>query len=366
MHTGTGFSESLLSLGVTGSFITYGVGQIISGIIGDHISPKRLVTYGLILTVAMNALLPFCASPYLMAGVWCVNGFAQSFMWPPLVRLMTTLLTADDYKSATAKISWGGNIGTVIIYLVSPILISYLGWRSVFWGAALCGLIMILVWNKWSYEIGVQKREKSDVQKSNEKKYKLFTPLMIVIMLAIIFQGMLRDGVATWMPSYIKDSYNLGDAVSILTGVVLPIFSILCIQAITKLYIKVFTNPVACATLFFGIGALASIGIYFLSGVSIISSVGLFAILSGSMHGVNVMLICMIPQFFEKSGKVSTVSGIINSCTYVGSAISTYGIALLSEKLGWGFTLISWITIAVMGTVLCVVCIKPFKKRFSI
>ena len=216
-----------------------------------------------------------------------------------------------------------------------------------------------------SYEIGVQRREKASGQVSADKKYKLFVPLMIFIMIAIILQGSLRDGVATWMPSYIKDSYNLGDSVSILTGVVLPVFSILCIQLITKVYVKIFTNPISCAALFFGIGAISSVGIYFLSGVSIVSSVLLFSILSGSMHGVNLMLVCMIPQFFEKSGRVSTISGIINSCTYIGSAISTYGIALLSEKLGWGFTLISWIAIAVLGTALCMVCIKAFKKRFA-
>ena len=97
----------------------------------------------------------------------------------------------------------------------------------------------------------------------------------------------------------------------------------------------------------------------------IISSVVLFAILSGSMHGVNTMLICMIPQFFEKSGKVSTVSGVINSCTYIGSAISTYGIALLSEQKGWSFTLGSWIAIAVLGTLICAFCIKAFGKKFK-
>ena len=40
MVEATGFSKSALSMAVTGSFITYGVGQIISGIIGDRISPK--------------------------------------------------------------------------------------------------------------------------------------------------------------------------------------------------------------------------------------------------------------------------------------------------------------------------------------
>lgn len=365
MVEATGFTKSALSMAVTGSFITYGVGQIISGIIGDRISPKRLVTYGLILTVCMNVLLPFCNSPYLMLGVWCINGFAQSFMWPPIVRLMTALLSTKDYKEATAKVSWGSSIGTILVYLLSPVLISWLGWKSVFWFSAGIGFIAIFVWNKFSYEIGVQKRGKSPIPVSKEKKYRLFTPLMIAVMLGIILQGALRDGITTWMPSYIKDTYNLGNEISILTGVVLPIFSILCFQVATRLYVKKITNPLSCAALFFGIGAASSVGIYFLTGTSALCSVLLSAILTGCMHGVNLMLICMIPQFFEKSGKVSTVSGVLNSCTYIGSAASTYGIALLSEAWGWDFTLFSWLLIAVAGTVVCVVCAKPWAKRFD-
>ena len=36
----TGISSSLLSLALTGSFITYGVGQLVSGYFGDRIQPK--------------------------------------------------------------------------------------------------------------------------------------------------------------------------------------------------------------------------------------------------------------------------------------------------------------------------------------
>ena len=76
------------------------------------------------------------------------------------------------------------------------------------------------------------------------------------------------------------------------------------------------------------------------------------------------MLICMVPNFFRQSGKVSTVSGVLNCCTYIGSSVSTYGVALLSEKLGWGFTLTVWLGIALAGTLICILCIKPWKKRF--
>ena len=365
MESATGFSKSLLSMALTGSFITYGVGQIISGIIGDRFSPKKLVSYGLCITVLMNILIPLCQNPYQMLGVWCVNGFAQSFMWPPLVRLMTTLLTAEDYKKTTAKVSWGSSFGTIAVYLLAPILISLLGWKSVFWVSALCGFIMIFVWNKFSYEIGVQKREVSKKESSVDKKYNLFTPLMLFIMIAIILQGSLRDGITTWMPSYIKDTYSLGNEISILTGVVLPIFSILCFQIATKLYVKTITNPITCASLFFGIGVISATGINFFTGASAIGSVVLSAILTGSMHGVNLMLVCMVPQFFEKSGKVSTVSGVINSCTYIGSAISTYGIAVLTEKSGWNITLLIWALIAALGTLICLICKDFWRKRFN-
>ena len=39
METATAISRELLSLALTGSFITYGVGQIISGVLGDRVSP---------------------------------------------------------------------------------------------------------------------------------------------------------------------------------------------------------------------------------------------------------------------------------------------------------------------------------------
>lgn len=365
METATGISKSMLSMALTGSFITYGTGQVISGIIGDRISPKRLVSIGLCVTVLMNLAIPFSESPYLMLAVWCINGFAQSLMWPPLVRLMTTLLSAEDYKNAATKVSWGSSFGTIAVYLLSPVLISISGWKSVFFFSALLGLVMIFIWNKFSYEIGIKKREKQEVGVDNSKKYRLLTPLMLFVLFAIVLQGMLRDGVTTWMPSYIKDTYNLGNTISILTGVVLPVFSIFCFGIATKLYQKVFTNPITCAWLFFFVGTASALGIYILAGKSAILSILCSAILTGSMHGVNLMLVCMIPPYFEKSGRVSTVSGIINSCTYIGSAISTYGIAILSEKLGWNFTVLVWIIIAAFGALICFLCKSKWKRRFA-
>ena len=70
-------------------------------------------------------------------------------------------------------------------------------------------------------------------------------------------------------------------------------------------------------------------------------------------------------MYFKKYGNVSTVSGVINSCTYIGSALSTYGVALLSEVYGWNFTIFVWATIALSGTGICFAVSKAWKLKFG-
>lgn len=362
--TDTGFSKSSLSMAVTGSFITYGAGQIVSGIIGDQISPKKLISAGLSVTLLMNLLMILCANPWQMLAVWCINGFAQSFMWPPMVRLMAVLVSHEDYKSVSTKVSWGSSFGTMAIYLVAPILISISGWRSIFVFSAISAAAMIFAWNRFCPEIQTKTATASGVKKERSKS-PLFTPVMLCIMMAIILMGMLRDGVTTWMPSYITETYHVSNAISILTCVVLPIFGILCYHAANKLYSKRFSNPITCAALFFGVGAAAAAVLILATGMTPTLSVLFSGILTGCMHGVNLMLIAMVPAYFVRYGNVSTASGVLNACTYIGSAAFTYGVALLSEQLGWSFTLWIWLGIAVAGTVICICCIRPWNKTFS-
>lgn len=362
MEQATGIGRELLSLSLTGSFCTYGIGQIVCGIAVDKVSPKKMITLGLRLTSLMNVLLPMCKSPYSMLAVWCINGFAQSMMWPPIVKMMSGMLTEEAYKKAAVIVSWGSSVGTILVYLLSPLVISAVGWKWVFWMAALIGVIVGILWQRFSYQPVAVSETK---QKETGKIRVLFTPLMIGVMAAIILQGMLRDGVTTWMPTYIIETYSWSTASSILTGVILPVFSIICFQIAARLHRKVFPNPLQCAAAFFGMGLLMSLVLYAATGKNAVISILMAALLTGSMHGVNLMLISMIPNYFKRYGLTGTASGVLNSCTYVGSAISTYGVAVLSREMGWKPTILIWIAIAVMGTVLCLCSIGSFKKQFS-
>ena len=65
------------------------------------------------------------------------------------------------------------------------------------------------------------------------------------------------------------------------------------------------------------------------------------------------------------AGIVSTVAGLLNSATYVGVAISGYGVAVYSEAFGWHATVIAWLVIAAVGTLALVLCLARWKRFIS-
>lgn len=356
-----GIQKSLASLALTASAVTYGFGQLISGFLGDRINPKKLIFIGLLTTISMNFLIPFCRTPYQMAAAWSINGLAQAFMWPPIVRIMTELFTAEDYKKSCALISCGSSIGTIIVYALAPVCIYISGWKSIFFCSAVIAVIMSVVWMKKCPNVSVSKPA---VLKDKNTGFKFNTKIigiLSVTMLIIILQGILRDGVSTWMPSYITETFKLDNKISILTGVFLPLFSIAVVQLTIFLYKKI-PSEFTLTGLMFGAGVISAFALYATDNTSAVISVLFAAILSGSMHGVNTMMTCMIPPYFGKYGNISFMAGLLNFCTYIGSAASGFGLALFSESFGWHNTLLLWSAIALGGCMLCFSVTKIWNK----
>lgn len=347
-----GLNRSAAALALTASAVTYGIGQLISGFLGDKINPKKLIFCGLIVTMLMNLVIPICRNTAQMAVIWGINGLSQAFMWPPLVRLMTVLLNKEDYKVTCTYVSWGASLGTIAVYAFSPIIIHALGWRFVFVAAALCAAIMAAVWAVKCPDVENVTENRKDKAGKTPPRGLFF--IIGMIMLAIALQGVLRDGVTTWMPSYVAETFNMNSTSAILTGVILPIFSIITVQLVSFIYRRIVKNEVFLAGIWFAVGFASAAALYLTNGASVAMSVVFAAILEGSMHGVNIMMTTMLPPYFGKYGRISLISGTLNFSSYIGSAVSGVGLAAVSEKYGWNGTLLLWGIIAFAGAVICV------------
>ncbi len=373
-----GVEKSAASIITVSLFIFYGVGQLLSGWLGDKFSPRKILTTGLVLTTAVNAVMPFLgANITVMAVAWAINGIAQAFMWPPMVKIMTSRFTAEVYETAVVKVTLGSAAGTMLIYVLAAAFIKLFGdWRSIFYFASVCGLLMAVVW-----ETVVSKIEKNadmygeeiitealteEASAKNVKKDRKFNPFtmspIIIIMIAVVLQGMLRDGVESWMPSYLSEGYGIETSGAILSSVILPILTMVCVKVTSFIHIRFFKNELTCSAVLFFAGVVSSLLLFFVHGKIALPAIVLVALVSSAMHGVNLILIGIIPQKYEKYGNVSFIAGLINFCTYVGSAIFTYGIAKIAEIWSWKITIFSWFIIALAGTLLCLVIIKSWNK----
>ena len=366
----SGFStRETAALALTVCSVTYGTGQLISGYLGDKYKPQNIIFTGFLLTGAVNTLVGLLPVSGPLVVLWGVNGFAQALMWPPLVKVLVTHMTTDDYAASSVKVSYGGNIGSIAVYLASPVIISLFSFRGVFLISGGLALAMAAVW-KLIYDKKYAHRAAADIILPSSRKAAAPTArftgsviaLLIVVMLTVVLQGTLRDGVANWVPTYISDVFQLGSSVSILTGAVLPVFSILSIAAANLLYRRVIKNEMLCCAVIFTAGCVSAALLAVFNGSHPLLSVLFLALLSGSMHGVNLMLTCMVPPHFAKFGRTALVSGALNSCTYVGAALSTYGIALFSQTFGWSGTILLWAGIALAGTVVCFFVSAPWRK----
>ena len=62
---------------------------------------------------------------------------------------------------------------------------------------------------------------------------------LIPIFIAIALQGILRDGIQTWLPSLVNEQVHLDESSSILSTAILPVFSMIIVLISNALYHKI-------------------------------------------------------------------------------------------------------------------------------
>lgn len=347
-----GITKVQAGVAVTGAFVSYGLGQIICGRLGDKVQPHHLITFGLLLTAVCNLTMSFLSDISVMTAVWTVNGFAQSMMWPPLVRIMSDMLPQEKYGKTVTLVTAAANAASIFIYLTVPLWISISGWRLAFRLPAGFVVLVAAVWTvvmrRQHFATEKKAEEQSGARPSLAKLMVILWPLMA----AMALQGILRDGITTWMPVYVKEVYNLGTSSSILTTSIIPVFSVIGVYVGKAVYQKL-GNEMVAGRLLFAASTVACLALYLVFGKVVAITVLLMAVVVGLMNSSNLILTSFPPTLFRREGMVSTVSGLLNASVYVGSALSAYGFAAISEEIGWHSTVLMWVAIA---GVACVVC----------
>lgn len=355
----TGLARSAAGLAGTAAVVLYGSGQFVTGWLADRMDSRRIILAALLLTAACNASMPMAAgSVAALVTVNAVNGFAQAMFWPPLVKIVAASLTRERYKGAIFWISVASNAAIVATFALVAGCVRFAGWRLSFAVAAAVALAMAAIWASSTRRLATDSSTKTAQQsQTGTRRRPLFRLLsavgLIPITGAIICMGIMRDGIEAWAPGIVKDVYGIGTSGSTLSVVVLPVFAVASLAAARALQRRLCDERKAALALF-AAGFVCAVALFASGGgASLAVGLPLLAILSASMHGANLMLVCELPGRFAREGCVGTVSGILNAGVYVGAALSVFGFPVLRElNSGWGIVFGLWVAVLALGMAL--------------
>lgn len=379
-----GIPDAMLTdvqIGYIGSalFFTYGAGQIISGLLGDRVDPRKLIFFGLGLTTLCNAALPFITSVPALIVLWGVNGFAQALFWPPIVKLMTVYLSGDAYTKAVMSVSIAAQAALLAVYASAALFVRLDAWRGMF--ALACGLAVItaaaLVLGFRTLERrhpgavrdaltkkAAETYDPSREQSANTKKGSLWRTVLISGLLFVFVMttslGYLRDGIEEWMSTYLYETFSLGADLSTLMNLFMPLFGMVCVRFAAVLHLKMLRDEMREVTLLMSVCAGATLALGLFHTLHPVFSLCMIVLSIGCIHAANTSLTCYLPARFVKSGKVSTVSGLVNAFTYVGSTLATSLVPLLVGRTGWSVTILSWCAVASV----CLACAVLNARRW--
>ena len=193
-----------------------------------------MITVSLISSAVINLIMPYIPDINLMKYLWALNGVAQSILWSSIIKILGEYLPAEYMN----KLSITVPIGTALAYSISAIA-SILGvWKIVFYAASILLALTAMIWWLCLGNIcktispidSINDTNKLPTEQVNlaDKRRNLGYIISVIVVACIggVFNNFTKDGIVTWVPSFLKDNYNMPGYFSILLTLLLPLVSV--------------------------------------------------------------------------------------------------------------------------------------------
>ncbi len=362
----------------TGFFICYGLGQFLSGWLGDKVPPRYLVFTGLTCSSLINFAISFGPPVALMTVLWSANGLSQALLWAPICRIVSDRVHTSRRQKACTALATTMAGGTLFAYILSALLISAKGWRASFVCGSVCTLAAALVWIIVTTKVEKDTEKNGEIEEapvriddsgeavphdeipSNFIKLLLVSGLMTLAVASGV-QGILKDCMSTWVPTFISDMFEMSSVVSILTGTLLPVFGLF--GPYLANYIMARTrDELSSLFILFIISSVALSLLALFGRFSIVVSIVALAVTYACSLGQNMFIVGTIPMYFHNVGKVSMITGTLNAVSYLSTAVLSWITGALVDTAGWGIVMTLWLILSCVAAVSVIFAKRRWNK----
>jgi nitrate/nitrite transporter NarK len=181
--------------------LTYALGQIPAGYLGDRLGQRRVMLVGLIGLNALSLLIAIAPSYVWLAALFTAIGAFRALAFPPGLALMTAEFPSSRRATAMSLFMTGGFSSNLIVSLAAPALIAPLGWRGVF--AAFGALSLVTVAVYWAVSRDAPTAHRRARGPSMKVSALLSEPLVWLASIVQFTRLAVTMALRFWLPSYL-------------------------------------------------------------------------------------------------------------------------------------------------------------------
>lgn len=372
-----GWTPSDVGFIATVYYITYGTSKFISGMIGDQSNPSYFMGFGLIASGIINILFGLSSSLMVMAFLWMLNAFFQSWGWPACAKLLTSWYSRSERGFWWSIWNTCINVSGALI----PILIAFItinwGWR---YGFIVPGIIAILMglflafrmqdkpttmglpsvgdWRDDPLEKQQEKEGKGLPFRQILKTYVLGNKYIWLLCSSYLLVYVVRIAVNDWGSLYLVEEHQVNLLTANTAVSMFEVGGFLGSLLGGWGSDKFFHGNRAPMNLIFALGIFISVAALWLMPLNNIY------ILSGCLFSIGFfifgpqMMIGMAAAECSHKNLAGTATGFVGWFGYVGAALAGYPLSIIIEQFHWqGFFSVITLAAAAIGLLLI-----PFLK----
>jgi OPA family glycerol-3-phosphate transporter-like MFS transporter len=377
LHDNYGYSNASLGIIASGFFVAYASGQLINGFLGDYFNPRFFISLGLALAGLSNILFGLSRHLAFLFLFWTLNGYVQSMLWGPLVRVVSESTPVKYLSRAMLFFSSSTIFGYFFSYTLVGRISLVLGWKMAFFIPGVILILSAVIWFVSYRQPAVRQsavrrtekvpgREVSDADRLGKGSLSRLVGFFIrtrlwVAALACMMEGSLKEGLTLWGPTFFSAFQKLSLDKALFLMSLVPLMNCAGLVAGDIVYRR-FGHQEKHTVIFFMAVALAfAVLLRAVANVSfILMDIAFFGLLA-AIFAANNILTAFMPLNFQKERRVSTAAGSLDCAVYIGAAVSGPLAGLLADRSGWTGIMNGWIGVCGIA-VLCTVFFRNYKR----
>ena len=347
MEVSLGVSKETLGLLGTAFFWSYAFGQLINGQLGDILSPRKIVFFGMLASAAVNFAFGLSTSFLLLAILWGLNGYFQSTGWGPILRTIANWLSDEQRRRLATFFGTSYILGNAAVLLFTGWLVGQLGWRGAFYVPAGLLTLMAILWYTFvrdTPEAAGRERYWKVADEDDKVPFSLVAILAELqrnlrqfwpLALAGLFIGFCLISLNTWIPTYFVEVGGVAIEQASALAALSPIAGAVGVVIIGALINRYLENREVQGLLLTLLVLIALFALFpFLPAGLVIATIGLMLI-GAFVSATSSLTLSTLPLILGERQRASTVAGLIGFTTNIGGGLSTTIVGGILDRLNW-------------------------------